>query len=539
MRGRRLAAALTAALLAAGTVSGCAASRALAPLGAADLTTVTTAGTHDAGTITWNLPYEPFTLDPLKSFNYAENTAIANMCESLLRLKPDLTTEGALAQKVDSPNPLTWVYRLRGDVTFWDGTAMTARDVVASLRRNLDPAAGTYWGQYFENVRSIDASGPLEVTVRLKQPDVLFNKAMATAAGAVMKADFIARAGSRLGNPQTGVMCTGPFKLATWRSGDHMLLVRNDHYWDPALRPVSGALDFRFIADETTAVNALRSGEIDGQYFYLPPANISLLRLADQGRLTAGKSLVGFTLIGAAATGPFADPRIRQALLSATDRQAVSRVIFQDTALPARALASEEYWGYERTTFADAYAHLPDTRVDLAKAKALVAASGQAGKPITIAIQGSSAVHAMAGSILQATGRTLGLDIRIRTVPVEQYGNLYVDPQARKGIDAFFSTWYGNVADPLDALSTFTLGNRNNYNDYATVDAALRAARAEQDPARRAKLVVDIQRHVTEDAPWLPLEQLPVLLYQSKRITGATASFAYLYYPWAAKLGTP
>ncbi|MER6985077.1 ABC transporter substrate-binding protein, partial [Streptomyces carpinensis] len=273
---------------------------------AANLATTTAAAAHGVDRITWNLPYEPQTLDPIRSFNYAENTALANMCESLMRLTPDLKIRPGLAEKAENPTPTRWVYTLRRDVRFWDGNPMTADDVAASLNRHLDPALGTWWSDYFQTVASIKATGRYRVTVDLKQPDVLFNQAMATAAGAVVEKSFLDKADRNLGSPTGGLMCTGPFEFASWKPGDSLRLTRNDHYWNSELKAKSRTLLFRFIADETTAVNALRSGEVDGQYFYLPPAGLSQLRDSRAGSVTLGRSLTFWALLGAARSGPYA-----------------------------------------------------------------------------------------------------------------------------------------------------------------------------------------------------------------------------------------
>ncbi|MFE2989707.1 ABC transporter substrate-binding protein [Streptomyces sp. NPDC059262] len=502
-----------------------------------DLKTTTPAAAKGLGKVTWNLPYEPQTLDPIRSFNYAENTALANMCESLLRLTPDFKIKPGLAVKAANPTPTTWVYTIREGVTFWNGDPLTADDVAASLRRHLDPKLGTWWGDYFNTVKSVRATGSMQVTVTLKQPDALFNQAMATGAGAVVQKKFLDQAGKSLGSPSSGVMCTGPFKFHDWKSGDSMTLTRNDHYWDKALRAKSESLVLRFIADETTAVNALRSGEVDGQYFYLPPAGLGQLQKSTTGSVTLGRSLTFWALLGSAKSGPYADPRVRQALSLALDRAAISKVVFQGTASPQRALTGSDYWGYERKTYQKAYEALPPETTDLAKAKELLVQAGSPTKPIVIGVQGSSAVHEQTANLLKATGEALGLDIEIRVVPVEQYGNLYSDPKARKGIDAFLSTWYGNVPDPLDIYTVFRKGGRTNFSDYKAVDGAIAKARAEGDPAARASLVTRIQEKVTRDVVWMPLNNLPVILYMNKRVTGAVPSFPYLYYPWAAGLG--
>ncbi|WP_433238732.1 ABC transporter substrate-binding protein [Streptosporangium sp. CA-135522] len=497
--------------------------------------TVTAPATGELDKVTWNLPYEPQTLDPIRSFNYAENTVLANMCESLLRLTPDFGIEPGLAVKADNPTPTTWVYTIREGVKFWNGESLTAEDVAASLNRHLDPALGTWWGDYFQTVESIKATGKMQVTVALKQPDVLFNQAMATAAGAIVSADHAKK--KDLGSPAAGVMCTGPYTYGSWKSGDSLTLKRNDAYWDPALRAKTKELVFRFIADETTAVNALRSGEVDGQYFYLPPAGLGRLRQSATGSVTLGKSLTFWTLLGAAKSGPYADPKVRQALSLALDRAAISKVVFQGTAMPQRTLAGTEYWGYQREAFQKAYEAIPPETPDLAKAMQLLTEAGSPTQTVTIGIQGSSAVHEQTANLIKATGEALGLKIEIKVIPVEQYGNLYSDPKAREGVDAFFSTWYGNVPDPLDVYTVFLDGGRTNFNGYAAVDADVRKARAAYDEAERAALVTTIQQKVTADVPWMPLNNLPVILYTNNRVTGAVASFPYLYYPWAAGLG--
>ncbi|POX48526.1 peptide ABC transporter substrate-binding protein [Streptomyces sp. Ru71] len=506
---------------------------------AADLATTTAPASHGVDRITWNLPYEPQTLDPIRSFNYAENTALANMCESLLRLTPDLKIRPGLAEKAENPTPTRWVYTLRKDVRFWDGHPMTAADVAASLNRHLDPAQGTWWSDYFQTVASIRATGPYRVTVDLKQPDVLFNQAMATAAGAVVEKSFLRTAGQSLGSPTGGLMCTGPFRFAGWKPGDFLRLTRNDTYWDRTLRATSRSLVFRFIADETTAVNALRSGEVDGQYFYLPPAGLSQLRASRTGSVTLGRSLTFWTLLGAATSGPYADPRVREALAAALDRPGIARVIFQGAAAPESTLANADYWGYSPDVFRSAHDALPGARPDPARARRLLHDAGPPSHALTIGIQGSSAVHEQTASIIKAAGEDLGLRIRIKVIPVEQYGNLYSDPKARQGIDAFLSTWYGNMPDPLDVYRVFTKGGRSNFDDYAAVDGPVRQAQAAYAPRERAALVGAIQATVSRDAPWTPIASLPVILYMNKRITGAVASFSYLYYPWAAGIGAP
>ncbi|HEY0890579.1 MAG TPA: ABC transporter substrate-binding protein [Nocardioides sp.] len=502
-----------------------------------DLRTTTPVGSGDAGTIKWNLPYEPLSLDPIKSFNYSENTALANACESLLRAEPDFTVGPGLAESWENPDPTTWVYTIREGVTFWDGKPLTAEDVAWSIGRNLDPENGGYLGKYFVNVDSINATGPRTVTIKLKQPDALLQQALAALGGIVVQKAATIEAGKEFGTPEHLPMCTGPFQLASWAPGQRLSFTRNESYWDPKLKAKSSGLELSFVADESTSVLALSSGQLDGQFFYLPPAGLEKLQSSKEGDVVMGDSQIYWTLIGSATSGPYADPRIRKALSMAVDRASLAAATFQGAAIPAKTLAPPASWTYAKDTFSSAYDQVESTDNQFTEAKELVKEAGSPQQPITLAVQGSSAVHEQTGNLIQAAGQAIGLTVKIRSIPVEQYGNVYVDPGARKGIDAFLSTYYG-VPDPLDAYTMFVKGDYSNFTDYADVSDQVAAARNDIDPESRATTVTEIQTKVLEDAVWTPLEFLPVILFQSDRITGATASSNYLYYPWAAGIGT-
>jgi peptide/nickel transport system substrate-binding protein len=75
-------------------------------------------------------------------------------------------------------------------------------------------------------VTSIEKTGELEVTVRFSEPDVLFDRLLATPVGVVGSKKFIEKAGAAYGTPSAGVLCTGPFQLERWNPGSSIELVR-------------------------------------------------------------------------------------------------------------------------------------------------------------------------------------------------------------------------------------------------------------------------------------------------------------------------
>jgi peptide/nickel transport system substrate-binding protein len=501
------------------------------------LATTTEPGANPVAELTWNLPYEPMSLDPMLSFNYAENTVDSNLCEGLTRITPDLSIENALAEQVDAPDDTTYVYTLRSDVTFWDGTPLTADDVVYSLGRQVGSDTSSYWTDYFRNVASVERTGENMVTVQLTQPDALFEQGMSSAAGAIVQKAAAEAAGEQFGTPKGGLMCTGPFSLDSWEPGKAINLVKNDSYWDENLIPKVEKLSFSFIADESTAINALRTGDVDGQFFYLPPAGLGQLEDSDAS-ITFGKSYIFWSLRAIQETGTFSNPKVREALLAAIDSQAIADVVFQGAAIPSPVLAGPAYYAEDEAGALlqkefDSY----EVKPDLEKAQALLAEAGDISAPIVLGVQGSSAVHEQTANLIQAAGQAIGLTIETKVIPVEQFGNLYFDAKAREGLDGFFTTYYGNVTDPLDIYTTFMPGSSNNFIKYDGATQELSDARMTLDPVKRAEYTIAAQKKITRDLPWLPMGDLPVILVQNKAISGATASSAYLGYPWAATIG--
>ncbi|MEV7780891.1 ABC transporter substrate-binding protein [Kitasatospora sp. NPDC088351] len=502
----------------------------------------TPASKADVDRVTWNMPYgEPTSLDPLKSYNYPENEVLSNLCESLMRINPDFSITPGLAESAEHPTPTTWVYNLRKGVTFWDGQEMTADDVVFSLKRHLDPAEGSFWaGDILTgNIASIEKTGDLQVTVTLKTPDVVINDYMATPLGAVTQAAFTQQAGAKFGTPDKGVMCTGPFELKSWEKGSRIKLARNDAYWNQALKAKAKEFDFRFITDPATLTNALKTGEIDGSYD-VPTDAVDQLSNATNGTLYLGKSMQMVAIIGT-GEGPFADPRLRTALLMATDREAIGRTVFAGTAAPLRSVVPPGSYSYASAVYEAAYDKLLPTTVDIEGARKLVEEAGKPSGPITIAYPSERTVYEDLLAEVQSAGKKIGLDIQPKGVPSARYGAFFSDAQARKGYSGFMTTNYSDVPEPLAFLRNhIDPGSPENYDKFSDpeITALLGQASAESDDTKRAELTAQIETRYMAKTPWLPMVAPSTRLFMNNKVTGAPASFVYLYYPWAASVGS-
>ncbi|HEV7195332.1 MAG TPA: ABC transporter substrate-binding protein [Pedococcus sp.] len=416
------------------------------------LTTDTPTPAKNIDSFSWSLYAEPQSLDYALAFDYPPNQVLANVCESLLRWNPDLTLSPGLAEKFANPTPTTWVYTIRRGVTFHDGSPLTAADVVASLRRHLDPRVGSYWATAFVNVRSVVQTGDRQVTVTLNKPDSLFNQFMAVTPGTIESAATLARAGKAYGTPSVGVNCTGPFSVSSWKQGDSLTLKRYDGYWDRAHVAKSRSVRFVFLSDPITRVNAWTAGEVDGGW--LVPANAyAQLKASGAGNLYHGVNTTVVSEVVTNTSGVLADKRVRQALLMATDRSGLVKTGEQGVGEVATSLVSRNSWGgVPADQLGRIIGKLPSYHRDVQAAKALAKAAGVNGQRIVIAtspiLQSADAVTA---AVAQAA-KDIGLQPTIQTIPPDNYTALFTDPAARKGVDLMLTAWYTSLADPMDFL---------------------------------------------------------------------------------------
>ena len=546
-RTRRFVA-LTAALVVGTTVAlaGCAGRQPPSGNAAAqdtgvsgNLVVMTPPAKSTVNSITWDVPEgEPQTIDPFQSADYTPNTINSNLCETLLAIQPNYKITPNLAISWRNPDPLHWVYNLRTDVRFWDGSPMTAEDVAWSMTHNMTSPASLY-GYLYGSVASIKATGPAQVTVTLKRPDYLFNSELADYAGVIVEKKFYLEHPKDVGAPNVGVMCTGPFEFRSWTKGDNITVVRNPHYWDHARDPKAKKIVFKFLTDEATITNALLSGELDGVYD--PPWSATTqLQSTTEGRLYFGPHESNLTFTYSNPHGAMSNLKLREALQMAIDWNGINLALLHGSGTPLRALMPPSVFGYAKPALQPAYDALPAPQsAQYQKAKQLVAEAGpDAKKPIVMAVADQYSAQQFGTAITDAA-RRIGLNFTLRVVPSAEYTNYLYDPKTRAGVDMLYTIFWPNIPDALDWLGIAALngGSFNQYG-YTGIDKIYAQAQATKDQAVRAQLMARMMTQLRNQLlPMAPGITYASQVWMNKRITGAPASFDYVYYPWAAYLG--
>jgi peptide/nickel transport system substrate-binding protein len=502
------------------------------------LVTDTQAGTKTVPSMVWAVYRDVNSLDPIFAFDYPENTADSLMCESLLRQAPDGSLQPGLAS-VANPSPTTMVFTLKPGVKFWDGNPVTPADVVYSLDRNTDPKLGGFYSLVFNRVKSIAATGSNQVTITLKQPDYWLQGELASMPGIIIEKAFAQKQGKNYGTPAGSIMCTGAYMFKSWNPGVGVVAVRNPHYWNSSVHPLVDQITIKGVPDVSSFTSGMLTGSIQGSYNFAL-STLNQLKSSSAVKVWQGPGWSTDAFIVSSFKGVLGSLKVRQALSLALNRQAIINSVYRGAALMPRWLSNPGTFGYGKSVFTAAYDSSPVLTQNLAEAKKLVQQAGATGKTFTIGTSSQLAnISAVTGDY-QAAAQAIGLKVVLKSVSAQNYINFFIDPKARAGIDGFLTVNYGDYADPAALLSTLVLpGGSQNYTNFNNpqITTALEQARSTANLNKRAALVAKAEKLTMQQLPWIPNVQPTSILLLGKGLTGAVASFAYMFAPWADGLG--
>ncbi|WP_431246475.1 ABC transporter substrate-binding protein [Leifsonia xyli] len=492
--------------------------------------------------LTWNLPNgEPDTINPPNAVYYPSAGVVSNLCDPLLAVNENYDLSSNLvSSKQETPTKL--VYTLVAKATFWDGKPVTVDDIVYSLRQAADPKSVV--SAVYQNVSSIEATSPTQVTVNFKQPDELFNSEMATFAGMVVEKDFAEKAGAKFGSSAGGIMCSGPYEFVSWTPGDSIKLKKNPDYWNKKVPQHAAAITFRFITDSTAYTQALTAGEIDGSY-QISASSIPSLQKSKNGAVYFGPSMESWALNVARPDGPLADVNLRDALQVSIDRDALARVVFHGAATSNYTELTPRTWpNDQKAVYQKAYDQWAKKRAfNIDQAKELVKKSKYDSSPVVLGTQAGDETSSTIAQLVQQQAKKAGITVKIDEIQPLQFSTAGYDEATRKqlGVDLLLTPSFNAAADPLEPLGFVYLPDSPyNYTkfDDAKAVSLLNEARQTFDDKKRAQLIVEFQDIAEKDSAVIPLVSSNTVTYLNKKLGGAITSFAYMSMPALGYIGS-
>lgn len=258
--------------------------------------------------------------DPAFISSDSEVLVANHVYDYLVDVDPDSIAIPRLASEwTTSDDGKSYVFNLAEGVTFHDGSPLTAEDVVWTFNRLRDPALELPTSSLYSNILDIQATGDLEVTFTLENPNPFFLYDLSDNHALILKA------GTE--DADTNFNGTGPFKVVEYLPEDRIVLEANEAYFVKG-QPGLAGLEVIFFNDETASVDALRGGQVD---VVMRMATSLFSSLQDEpGIITSDIPTNGFDLVRLRSDRePGNDPRVIQALKLATDRDAVFELVQQ------------------------------------------------------------------------------------------------------------------------------------------------------------------------------------------------------------------
>lgn len=216
-----------------------------------------------------------------------------------------------------SDDGLTYILTLAEGVTFHSGDPVRAEDVVWTFERLADPELGTPTADLYAGLERVEATGELEVSFVLDQPNPFFLYDLSDNHALILQAGTA--------DPATDFNGTGPFQVESYTPEDRMVLTANPDYFREGLPRLEG-IEIIFFNDENAMADALRGGQVDLVLRMSTPIFESLR--AEPGLTTHEIPTNGFDLVRLRSDQPPGDdPRVIEALKLATDRAAILELV--------------------------------------------------------------------------------------------------------------------------------------------------------------------------------------------------------------------
>ncbi len=456
---------------------------------------------------------DPPTLDPHLVTDTTSAGIVVEIYSGLVVLNTDLELVPDIAERWEiSDDGREYTFYLRPDAKFHDGKPVTAHDFKWSIERAANPKTGSPVADAYLNDivgsedvfegRTTDMSGieviddrTLKITIDAAKAYFLAKLTYPTAF--VLDKENVGSGGRTWTDNPNG---TGPFKLKEYKIGERMVLERNENYHrekaniEAVVMNLAGGQSMAMYENDEIDITGVGLFDLDRVLDPTEELNKELIIAPPDFSI----SYVGFNT----AMPPFDDPKFRQALNRAIDKELIATEVLSELVVPAYGILPPGFPGYN--------ANLRGLTYDPVLAQQLLAESRYADpdtRPrIVVTVPGTGGTIGLdLEVVIEMWNQVLGVQVEIQQV---EWATYLQDLNAKK-FQAFAGLgWEADYPDPQDFLDvlfhTDSSINHGNYSN-AQVDAILERARLEQDIAKRIEMYHQAENLIVKDAAWVPL----------------------------------
>lgn len=471
-----------------------------------------------AGNAVLAIYQQPETLDPYNT-NVTLTTAVTkSFYEGLFGFDKDMKVQNVLAESYDiSKNGLVYTFKLRPGVKFHDGTDFNAAAAKANLDRVMAPANRLLRANQFNRVAKVEAVNPQTLRVTLKEPFGPFINTLAHASAAMISPAALQKWGNK--DIAFHPVGTGPFEFVEWKQTEAVVGKKFDGYWKPGY-PKIDKISWKPVTENSTRAAMLQTGEADFA-FTLPYEQVALLKKSDKVDVVTSPSIIQRFLAFNMLQKPFNDPKVREAIGYAINKDALAKVAFNGYAFAAQGFVPQG------VQYALKMQPIP---YNVQKAKELLKEAGYPnGFETTLWSGYNNTTSQKAIQFLQQQLAQVGIKVSVEALEpgkrVEMV-DAWPDPKTSK-LRLYYIGWSSSTGEadwamrPLFSTESWS-PKLANYAFYSNpvVDESIAKALVSTDSDERAALYKTAQEQLAKDLPRIPLVTEDVLYARSKRLSG-------------------
>lgn len=421
--------------------------------------------------------------------------------DALTNLDVDMNVVPGLAESWTQEDDLTWIFNLRQGVTFHDGSAFTAEDVLHTFERTTEQ--GLIFASKLAPIASAVAVDDHTLRIELSYPvaTMLEDLYQVAITPSDVSDDELKR------NP----IGTGAFKFESWTPNEKIELVRNDAYWGDAAQ-VDG-ITLRVLPDPAASISNLLAGEIDAVY----DVSVDATQLvAGEASVTvqspAASGSIFLAELGIANSEPLQDARVRRALAHTIDQDTINAITYFGFGQPLCSPLPAFSW---------AYLDAPCPAYDLDAAKALLEEAGY-GSGLTLSVDviaGFSEMDTIA-TIWQASLAQIGVTLDVQASEVSIWLDRYIGKEFEIILNFFNSS-----SDPNSLFDIIYKPLLDTVYDAPDIRALIEQGVQLTDQDERRPIYEELQQRTLDDAaPVIVIQSRPLLALTNANVEGWVAN---------------
>lgn len=444
-----------------------------------------TGGSGPSGSVTIAQGNDLDTLDPHQTATTnTDQSVISHLYTSLIIRNPDLELVPALAETWEATSDTTWEFKLRDDIEFPNGEKLDANTVKWNVDRVLNPDTNARirsWFNLVDECRAVDDT-TVEFVTSEPYPALADQLSMFFLLAPEWAAEH---------NPASEAMGTGPYELVEWIKDDHLTIKAKAEYWGD---PVSfETVTFRAVPEASSRVSGLLAGDFQ-VLTTVPPDDFP--RINDSGDATAGSLASTRTAMVNinCEVAPFDDPKVRQALNYAVNKEAIAEALFSGLNVePSQGqILTPAYFGFNPDL--EPYPYDPDmARQLLEEAGVQDGTEVEFTVPIGRYLLGQEITQVIAGQLQE-----VGFNVTITEIPFSVFLDKLITEHSMSPLAYITYAWPTLDADGL--LSLLQKGNQYSYWPNQEYSDLLDEARSTTDPDTRRDLYAQATAIMREDA---------------------------------------